>query len=47
MYLADTEGLFDMEKEEDNDMRLTSLVVLLSSYLIFNSTGVIDSKSLD
>ena len=47
MYLVDTEGLFDVLKEQDCDLKLTCIVVLLSSYMIFNSTGVIDATSLE
>jgi len=47
MYLVDTEGLFDVVKEESSDLKLTCIVVLLSSYMIYNSTGIIDSSSLE
>jgi len=47
MYLVDSEGLFDTEKDGNSDRKLISLVVFLSSYLIFNSRGIIDSGTLD
>ena len=47
MYLVDSEGLLDTENDENNVPKLISLVVLLSSYLIFNSNGIIDSGTLD
>lgn len=47
MYLVDSEGLLDTENDDISDRKIISLVVLLSSYLIFNSTGVIDSGTLD
>ena len=47
MYVVDTEGLFDVMKDEDFNMKLTCLFVLLSSYLIFNSKGVINTISLE
>ena len=47
MYLVDSEGLLDTDKDQDSDRKMITLVILLSSYLIFNSTGVISGESLD
>lgn len=47
MYLIDSEGLFDTDKGEEDDRKIITLVILLSSYLIFYSVGVIDGQSLE
>ena len=46
MVVIDTEGLGDVEKEQNNDVRIFMLAVLLSSHIIFNCTGVIDNDSI-
>ena len=47
MYLVDSEGLFDTNKEQVIDQKLVSMVILLSSYLIFNDKGVIDGATIN
>jgi len=48
MVLLDTEGLHDPEKgSRTHDAEIFTLAVLLSSILIYNSKGAIDSNSLD
>ena len=48
MIVMDVEGLQDVEKGADYDLKLTALTVLLSSYIIYNSLpGVIDQTTLD
>ena len=48
MILLDTEGLHDPEKgSRTHDAEIFTLAVLLSSILIYNSKGAIDSNSLD
>ncbi|MBN3315397.1 GBP1 protein, partial [Atractosteus spatula] len=47
LVLLDTEGLGDVEKgDEKNDNWIFSLAVLLSSTLVYNSTGTINNNAL-
>ncbi|KAJ8281456.1 hypothetical protein GJAV_G00067910 [Gymnothorax javanicus] len=47
LVLLDTEGLGDVEKgDEQNDTRIFSLAVLLSSTLVYNSVGTIDNDAM-
>ncbi len=41
MLVIDTEGLGDTDKEQDNDVRIFSLAILMSSYFVYNYTGAI------
>jgi predicted GTPase len=44
LLLLDTEGLYDVEKGDDTyDMKLFTLAILLSSVVVFNVTGILDS----
>jgi hypothetical protein len=47
-YLAyiDTEGLNSLEKGEEHDTRIFTLATLISSYLMYNSVGCIDERSI-
>ncbi|XP_053551275.1 guanylate-binding protein 3 [Bombina bombina] len=48
LVLLDTEGLADVGKgDKRNDEQLFSLSVLLSSVLVYNSTGTIDQDAMD
>ena len=47
MVVVDIEGLFDTAKDSDSDMKLAQLAVLLSSYMIFNTVGVIDQTAIN
>ena len=45
--LLDSEGLDANDADEEQDAMLFALVMLLSSYLIYNSVGAIDEGSLE
>ena len=48
LVLLDTEGLHDPEKgSKTHDAQIFTLAVLLSSILVYNTKGTIDSSSLD
>ena len=42
VIFVDTEGLGDVDKENNNDVRIFMFAMLISSHLIYNCTGVID-----
>jgi hypothetical protein len=42
LLIIDTEGLGDTEKDQDNDVRIFSLAILMSSCFVYNSKGAID-----
>ena len=42
----DTEGSSSLEKDPDSDAKIFTLSLLISSYLVYNSIGVIDERSL-
>ena len=46
MVFIDTEGLGDVEKEQNNDVRIFMLAILLSSHIIFNCALVIDNDTI-
>ena len=46
VLFVDTEGLGDTEKETNNDVRIFMFAMLMSSHLIYNCTGVIDSNMI-
>ncbi len=46
MLIQDTEGLASLEKGDQNDVRIFTLATLISSYLIYNSVGCIDERSI-
>ena len=43
MLFIDTEGLGDVEKGVNNDVRIFMFAMLISSHLIYNCSNVIDS----
>lgn len=43
----DSEGLGDLDKEQNYDLQIFTLSLLLSSFFIFNSSGAIDEHSLN
>ena len=45
--MVDTEGLFDFSKDQQSDAKLACIVVFMSSYLIYNSGGVFESKDFE
>jgi hypothetical protein len=47
VILVDTEGLGDTEKDTNNDVRIFMFAMLISSQLIYNCKGVIDSNMMD
>ena len=42
----DTEGADSLEKDADNDAKIFTLSLLISSYLVYNSVGCIDERSI-
>ena len=47
VYLMDSEGLGGVDKNQNYDVQIFTLAMLLSSFFIFNSYGVIDENSLN
>jgi hypothetical protein len=47
VVVIDTEGLGDTDKDQDNDVRIFSLAILMSSYFVYNCKNAIDQGSLD
>jgi len=46
IYLMDTEGLGGTDKAQTYDTKIFTLAVLLSSFLVYNSFGVIDENAI-
>ena len=42
----DTEGSESLEKDIEHDTKIFTLSLLISSYLVYNSVGCIDERSL-
>ena len=47
LLLLDTEGLASIDQDETYDAKVFSLAILLSSFFIYNSMGVIDEAAID
>ena len=47
LLVLDTEGLASIDQDETYDAKVFSLSILLSSYFIYNSMGVIDEGAVD
>lgn len=47
IYFMDSEGLGGVDKTQNYDIQVFTLALLLSSFFIFNSYGVIDENSLN
>lgn len=47
VYFMDSEGLGGVDKTQNHDIQIFTLSLLLSSFFIFNSYGVIDENSLN
>ncbi|KNE61728.1 hypothetical protein AMAG_06530 [Allomyces macrogynus ATCC 38327] len=47
VILLDTEGLGSFTKTESHDVKIFSLAVLLSSFLVYNSLGTIDDTAVE
>ncbi len=45
--LIDTEGIGSVQETQTHDAKIFSLAILLSSYFIYNSVGVIDEHAID
>ena len=46
VFFIGTEGSDSLEKDYDNDAKIFTMALLLSSYFIYNSVGSIDERSL-
>lgn len=46
IFFLDTEGTDSLVKDPDNDAKIFTLAVLMSSYFIYNSVGSIDERSI-
>ena len=47
IFFMDTEGIGDVSKNPEYDNKIFTLAVLLSSYFIFNSMGVINESDIN
>ena len=47
VYFMDTEGLGSTSRSSTHDSRIFAIAMLLSSYFIYNSRGVIDGQALE
>ena len=47
LILLDSEGIASMDQDETYDAQIFSLALLLSSYFVLNSMGVIDEAAID
>lgn len=46
IFFIDTEGTASTNRDSTNDAKVFTLANLISSYLIYNSVGAIDEKSI-
>ena len=46
IYIMDSEGLGGVDKHQNYDIKIFTLSVLLSSFLIYNQVGVIDETAI-
>ncbi len=46
IYVMDSEGLGGVDKNQNYDIKIFTLSVLLSSFLIYNQVGVIDEQAI-
>ena len=46
ILIVDSEGIGALDEDSNHDMRIFSLAILLSSYVLYNSTGSIDEQAL-
>ncbi|KAL4433549.1 hypothetical protein ABPG74_002946 [Tetrahymena malaccensis] len=47
IFFIDTEGLQSVEQTQDHDIKIFTLTMLISSFFIYNSKGVIDETSIN
>jgi len=46
VIVLDSEGIGGIEKDQDYDLKIFSLMVLATSVLMYNSIGAIDEETL-
>jgi len=46
IFLMDSEGLGGVDKSHNYDVKIFTLAVLLSSFLVYNQVGVIDETAI-
>jgi len=46
IFFIDTEGTDSLVKDPDNDAKIFTIAVLISSFFIYNSVGTIDERSI-
>jgi len=46
IIIVDTEGLGAFDEDENHDTKIFLLALLMSSFLVFNSSGSIDENAL-
>jgi hypothetical protein len=46
VYIMDSEGLGGVDKNQNYDIKVFSLSILLSSFFVYNSIGVIDEVAI-
>jgi hypothetical protein len=46
IFFLDSEGSASLNRDNNNDVKVFTLANLIASYLIFNSVGAIDEKSI-
>jgi hypothetical protein len=46
IYIMDSEGLGGVDKNQNYDVKIFTLAVLLSSFMIYNQVGVIDETAI-
>lgn len=46
IHHVDTEGTDSLVKDAENDTKIFTLAVLISTYFIYNSVGSIDERSI-
>jgi len=46
IYIMDTEGLGGIDKHTNHDVKIFTLGVLLSSFFLYNSMGIIDENAI-
>ena len=46
VLILDTEGMGGIDEDADHDMRIFTLAMMLSSFLLYNSMGSIDENAV-
>lgn len=47
VYFMDSEGLGGIDKHQNYDIKIFTIALLISSFFVYNSIGVIDEVALD